>query len=87
MTDKRKIEIFSAGCGLCEDTIEMVQNAACSSCEVVVLDMNDSETASRAKQLGVQSVPAVAIDGELASCCADRGVDVAALRAAGLGQP
>ena len=87
MTDKRKIEIFSAGCGLCEDTIEMVQNAACSSCEVVVLDMNDSETASRAKQLGVQSVPAVAIDGELAACCADRGVDVAALRAAGLGQP
>jgi len=85
MTDKRKIEIFSAGCGLCEDTIEMVQNAACSSCEVNILDMNDPSNIKRAKELGVQSVPAVAIDGVLASYCAGRGVDENSLRAAGLG--
>lgn len=86
MTDKRKIEIFSAGCGLCEDTIEMVQNTACSSCEVNILDMNDPSNIKRAKELGVQSVPAVAIDGVLASCCAGRGVDENSLRAAGLGR-
>ncbi len=87
MTDKRKIEVFSAGCGLCEDTIAMVQNAACSSCEVVILDVKDKETLSRARELGVQSVPAIAIDGVLASCCAERGVDESTLRAAGLGRP
>jgi len=86
MSEKRRIEVFSAGCGMCEDTIEMVQRAACSSCEVTILDMNDTATIARAKELGVKSVPAVAIDGVLASCCSGRGVDLETLRAAGLGQ-
>ncbi len=87
MSAKRKIEVFSAGCGLCDETIEMVQNAACSSCDVSILNMNEPSTRARAKELGVQSVPAVAIDGVLASCCAGRGVNEESLRAAGLGQP
>ena len=37
MSDKRKIEVFSAGCGLCEETIEMVHQMACSNCEVSIL--------------------------------------------------
>lgn len=86
MTEKRKIEVFSAGCGLCEETIEMVQGAACSSCEIVILDMRRPDARARAKQLGVRSVPAVAIDGALASCCAGRGVDVEVLREEGLGR-
>ena len=49
--------------------------------------MKDSEAAARAKELGIRSIPAVAIDGKLADCCAGRGPDEAALRAAGLGQP
>lgn len=87
MSEKRRIEVFSAGCGMCEETIEMVQNAACSSCEVTILDMKDATTIARAKELGVKSVPAVAIDGILASCCSGRGVDLETLKAAGLGRP
>ena len=45
-----------------------------------------SSVSRRAQSLGVRSVPAVAIDGELAGCCAGRGPEEAALRAAGLGQ-
>lgn len=87
MNAKRKIEVFSAGCPVCQDTINLVQRLACSSCEVSVLDMKQSEVALRAKQLGVHSVPAVAINGQLAGCCAGRGPDANTLRAAGLGQP
>jgi glutaredoxin 3 len=87
MTAKRKIEIFSAGCSVCKETIEMVKGNACQSCEVTVLDMNDSDVADRAKALGVSSVPAVVIDGKLAGCCTGRGPDEATLKAAGLGQP
>lgn len=83
----RTIEVFSAGCDVCTETIEMVQRAACASCEVTVLDMRDAAVASRAKDLGIRSVPAVVIDGKLADCCSGRGVDEATLRAAGLGQP
>lgn len=86
MTTKRKIEVFSAGCPACNDTIALVNSVACPSCEVSVLDMNDPQVASRAKSLGVRSVPAVVIDGKLADCCAGRGPVEATLRAAGLGQ-
>ncbi len=87
MSAKRKIEIFSAGCSACEETIEMVNRIACPSCNVEVLDMRQRETAARAKEYGIRSVPAVVIDGKLADCCAGRGVDEATIRAAGVGVP
>jgi glutaredoxin 3 len=82
----RKVEIFSAGCPACKETIELVKQLSCPSCEVTVLDMNDSSVANRAKSLGIRSVPAVVVNGTLASCCAGRGPDEGALRAAGIGQ-
>lgn len=82
---KRKIEIFSAGCQACQDTIKLVEQLACESCDVQVLDMRQDDVAARAKQYGVQSVPAIVIDGKLADCCAGRGVDEASLRAGGVG--
>ena len=83
----RKVEVFSAGCPACDDVIDLINKVACPSCEITVLDMHDSKVAARAKSLGVRSIPAVAIDGVLAGCCAGRGPDEAVLRAAGLGQP
>jgi hypothetical protein len=87
MPETRRVEIFSARCALCEETIALVNRLACGSCEVVVHDMTDPDVVSRARQLGVRSVPAVAVDGRLAECCAGRGPDEASLRAAGVGQP
>lgn len=87
MTTTRTIEVFSAGCAICEDTIVLVNQLACPSCEVSVLDTRDPDVAERAKLLGVRSLPAVAINGVLAECCKSGGIDEAALRAAGLGQP
>jgi glutaredoxin len=87
MNTIRKVEVFSAGCPACDDVIDLINQAACPSCEISVLDMHDSKVAARAKSLGVRSVPAVAIDGVLAGCCAGRGPDESVLRAAGLGQP
>ena len=85
MEQKRKVEIFSAGCGCCEDVIKLVKSISCPSCDITVLDMKERQVAERAKQLGIQSVPAVVIDSQLAGCCAGRGPEEATLRAAGLG--
>lgn len=85
MTTKRRIEIFSAGCPACVDVISEVQSIACSSCDVEILDMNQDAVAAKAKDYGVKSVPAVAINGKLADCCTKRGVNEGTLRAAGLG--
>ena len=87
MSAKRNIEVFSAGCPACEPTVELVKRLACPSCEVSVLDMNQPQVAERAKQLGVERVPAVAVDGQLAGCCRTGGPSEEALREAGLGTP
>ena len=87
MSDKRRIEVFTAGCPACDDTVTLVRDLACPSCEVAVLDMHEPEVAARARELGVRTVPAVAVDGKLAGCCANRGPDEATLRAAGMGRP
>lgn len=82
----RKIEVFSAGCPACREAVEMVEKLAGGSDDVSVLDMHRQDVAARAKELGVRSVPAVAIDGRLADCCAGRGVDETTLRRQGLGE-
>ncbi len=87
MNAKRRVEVFSAGCSACDETVALVERIACPSCEVTVHDMKDAAVAARAKTLGIRSVPAVLIDGKLADCCAGRGPDAATLRTAGLGQP
>lgn len=84
---KRKVEIFSAGCPLCEETIELVNSLACPSCEIIIHDMHKADGQEVARKFGVTSVPAVAINGVLAECCKGRGVDTAILKAAGLGSP
>lgn len=86
MNAKRKVEVFSAGCPVCQEAIDLVARLACTSCEVTVLDMKKNDVAQRAKQLGIRAVPAVAINGQLAGCCAGRGLDEKTLRAAGLEQ-
>jgi glutaredoxin len=87
MSNKRKVEIFSAGCPVCQETIDLVNRIACPSCDVTVLDMKDTAIADRAKTLGIRSVPAVVIDGKVADCCIGPGITEAALRAEGIGQP
>ena len=87
MQTKRKIEVFSAGCPACEETISLVGSIACSSCEVEVLDMRRAEVASRAKEYGVNRVPSVVVDGKLAECCTASEINEAGLRAAGVGRP
>ena len=87
MQKLREVEIFSAGCPICQEAIALVRSIACASCRITVHDLNDPDVLARASGLGVQSIPAIAIDGALVDCCVDRGPDEAALRAAGLGQP
>ena len=49
--------------------------------------MHEHSIAVRAKMLGIKSLPAVVIDGKLADCCANRGIDESVLRAAVMGSP
>jgi glutaredoxin 3 len=51
----RKVEIFSAGCSVCNETVELVRRISCPSCDVTVLNMTDQKVAQRARLLGIRS--------------------------------
>lgn len=90
MSNKRRVEVFTAGCYLCDDVVKQVKALACPNCEVIVYDLNEkcdtNECEDKAKHYGIHSVPAVAVNGKLVDCCKDRGVDLDVLKQEGLGQ-
>ena len=81
----RTVEVFTAGCPLCDDAVQLVQDLACSSCAVEVLDMKDDATHEKARRYGVTRVPAVVVNGTLADCCQTGAVNAESLRALGVG--
>lgn len=88
MKKKRTIEVFTAGCPCCDAAVQLVRSLACESCDVEVLDMRSDRAAqARAKQYGIQRVPAVVVDGRLADCCRAGAVDAGTLRRLGIGSP
>jgi len=83
---KRQIEIFTAGCPLCEPVVKDVQEMACGSCEIKIYDMSKEEGVDRAKVYNILSIPAVVVNGELLGCCRNNGIDKSELIAAGVGK-
>lgn len=88
---KRIVEVFSAGCPLCDETLKLVRELACPNCEVQVYDLREgcatNECREKAKQYGIHRVPAVVVNGKLADCCSNQQpVSREALITAGLGQ-
>lgn len=87
---KRKVEVFTAGCLLCDEAVKLVKALACPDCEVTVYDLTTGcETnvcREKANEYGVASVPTVAVDGHIVDCCVRASVSEQALRAAGIGQ-
>lgn len=86
----KKIEIFTANCPMCDPVVKMVQELACSNCEVSIYDMvkqcEDKICLDKAKEYGVNRVPAVAVDGKLLNCCQSNTITKESLIAAGIGQ-
>jgi hypothetical protein len=88
--NKRKIELFTAGCAVCEPVVEMVKAMACSSCEVVTYNLSEPcETKvclEKVKAYGIKALPAIAVNGELLSCCQNKGISAEELQRAGIGK-
>lgn len=87
---KRKIELFTAGCTVCEPVVEMVKAMACSSCEVVIYNIaqpcDTKECLEKVKAYGIKALPAIAVNGKLLNCCQNKGISVDELKKAGIGQ-
>jgi glutaredoxin 3 len=83
---KRTVEVFTAGCSVCDEALAAVRAAACESCDIQVQDMKTEPAQAKAREYGIRRVPAVAVNGRLAECCQQGGVDVNTLKRLGVGQ-
>ncbi|MFU8813053.1 MAG: thioredoxin family protein [Balneolaceae bacterium] len=84
---KRQIEIFTAGCPVCEPVVELVKETACESCEITIHNLSETSGDDKISQYNIQTLPAVVVDGKLLSCCTNNGVRKEELEAAGIGTP
>ena len=82
---KRQVEVFTAGCPVCDPAVQLVNELACPDCEVTVHDVREAG-AEKARQYGIKTVPAVVINGRIAQCCENAGPEREQLQAAGVGQ-
>lgn len=87
---KRRVEVFTAGCPICNDTVKLVKSLVCPSCDLKIHDLREgcatNECRDKAKRYGVTAVPAVAVDGVLLDCCRRGPITADLLMAAGIGQ-
>ena len=84
MPQQRWIQVFSTGCPLCKDAIDLVERLRGDSDHLVVHDMISPQVVTEAYRLGIRSVPTILIDGRIVSSAG--GIDEADLRDA-LGLP
>ena len=57
---KRKVEIFTSGCPICESTVDLVNKLSCPSCEIIIYDLNkDNKRKFETRQLpmGLKEFP------------------------------
>lgn len=86
---KRTVEIFTAGCPVCNPVVQLVKETACESCDVIVYDLvkqcEDKSCTDKVRKYGISRVPSVVVNGKLLDCCSG-GVSKQNLVAAGIGQ-
>lgn len=81
---KRQVEVFTAGCAVCEPAVQLVNELACPDCDVTVHDVHADGT-ERAESYGIKTLPSVVVDGRIVSCCENRGPKRDELAPAGIG--
>ncbi len=76
-----KIEVFTAGCPLCEEAVIAAREGACPNCEVLVYDLHDDGIAEKAHAYGIDRLPTVVVNGEIVGCCSQGKPDAESIRA------
>jgi len=59
---ERQIEVYSAGCPLCQEMIDIITLGKCGKCKIQVHNVNNPEVRKEMNKLGIRAVPAAVID-------------------------
>lgn len=86
---KRKVEVFTANCPVCDPVVQLVKELSCDNCEVITYDLvkqcEDKSCVSKINEYGIKKLPAIVVDGQLLSCCQKDATTKEDLIAAGIG--
>lgn len=61
------IEIYSAGCPMCQEVINTITVGKCAGCEMMVYDLNSNSQSVREsiERYGIRVAPTIVIDGKI----------------------
>lgn len=66
MKTRNRIEVFSAGCPLCNETLTLVKRSVSEcGCEVIERRCAGTECCAAARQYGVRTMPTVVVNGQI----------------------
>jgi len=86
---KRTVEIFTAGCPVCDPVVKLVKETANDNCEITVYDLvkqcEEKICIDKMNDYGINRVPSIVVDGKLLECC-DRAITQQDLVSAGISQ-
>ncbi|HHC78759.1 MAG TPA: glutaredoxin [Flavobacteriia bacterium] len=86
---KRQVEIFTAGCPVCEPVVQLVKETACENCEITIHNFAEQGERkiclTKMKAYGVKRLPAIAVNGQLLDCCKNIEITKDDLINAGIG--
>jgi len=82
---KRQIEIFTAGCPVCEPVVQLVKDIASTNCEITIHNLSEDSHDAICKKYTIKRLPAVAVDGKLLECCKNIAITKENLIGAGIG--
>jgi hypothetical protein len=88
VTVKRRVEVITAGCPICDETARLVKSVVCPSCDLHIYDLREgcatNECWEKATRYGVTAFPAIAVNGVVLDCCRREAMTADRLRAAGI---
>lgn len=86
---KRTVEIFTAGCLVCDPIVPLVKETSCDNCEITIYDLvkqcEEKTCTDKMRAYGINQVPSIVVNGKLLDCC-DRAITKQDLTNAGIGQ-
>ena len=87
--NKKQIEIFTAGCPVCEPIVALVKETACPNCVITVYNLSEQsenpEIMAKMNTYGIKRLPAIAVDENLIGCCKNVEITKNDLINAGIG--
>jgi hypothetical protein len=59
------IQVFTGGCELCRQTVDIVELGKCKDCQMHVMPVDAKESRVLVKRYGINGVPSIVIDGRI----------------------